>query len=120
MYILLNKNIFVFILIVSVMVMALLFGACNSKQKTKEASASTTATTQMTCSNLIASLEICSKEKKLNQRFDIERLKDWFREDCKQLGKDDPTLQSKLLQCVQVECEKMAQCLNHFLQERKP
>lgn len=120
MYRLPNKNIFVFILIVSVIIMVLLLGACNSKQKKKEVSTSTTSTTQMNCSNLIANLEICSKEKKVNQRFDIDRLKNWIREDCEQLGKDDSSLQSKLLQCVHVECEKMAQCLNRFLQERKP
>ncbi len=71
-----------------------------------------------TCSNLVASMEICAREGRAGERFRMEDVKSWIREDCERLGKENPGRQARLLECAQADCTRMEECLAGFLRER--
>lgn len=73
-----------------------------------------------TCDKLVAYIEICAREKKLNERFRLDEVKTWIREDCEKLGRENPSMQSKLLECASADCTKLDECLSRISQERKP
>lgn len=73
-----------------------------------------------TCDELVARIDVCAKEKRLNERFRLDKVKTWIREDCEKLGRENPSMQSKLLECASADCTKQDECFRRILQERKP
>jgi len=50
----------------------------------------------------------------------LDEVKTWIREDCEKLGRENPSMQSKLLECASADCTKLDECLSRISQERKP